>query len=1658
MKSLITKIYAFAAIIACTFSSLALADQVTLDWSGSYSTNWSTALEINPNSFTGVTSGSKLAISYNQGVSGSGIKIISTLGESWWSPIQFAEAGTEGWLAFNSTSGSITVTLTQEILATIKEHITATDGPRPIKILGNNDGCVITQVKLLDESGNITPEGPITWNEETDRWKAASTGAAINSIDDINDQTWYILGYTTGNSDTTYVYNDNNEVGLTNERPKNNWVAYSWKPFLISFKNKNTNNGWTTFNCPTPLNMYFCSSMSNGESLAYDAWDGQTISFYGTDNNGFALTVLNSNFSWGGRCHVVEENAFVKKDITSVNYRPNGGHWFLFPVSLSNKGQQVTSLLEETHLSGNTPTYIPIDNIKNAASGSTLSIVYKATNNGQMSLKYNTGDDEIAKITSLTIGTGSMDVVLTDEILNRIKSDNQPLRLYGQDYIVVSVYVTPAGGVEINPETGTVVESNNYRVASTKPTIYSEFYPDGVRVSIYSKDNDVYYTLDGTEPTASSAKISAVNGVAYEQLNSVVVFKNQTAAEQDYAHHIYYKLEQPLLKNHTYRVELDARTSHSGDFTLPLRPTAGTTGACLYLQTNPKLSQSWEWTHCSWEWTSDRYYTTLQWFIGKLAGNLDFKNVSLYDVTESKYIFQYANNALWESDVEMKITPVGTIKARCMVNGNLGETVTYTPQTLGTNQMAYTINGPCSYTQEFVLAPWIITNTPYNPGPDFTCKGVSMSSFNGSVTFGFRPDTGKFSFTPKKVIFWINKKDTDNGSYSYTVSQNNNNKVTGNNNKPQRNSEGWTEVVAELKNWPASSTTDGQYVTVTIETKNLTNEYYGLGHITIVGEYSDDRTVSNIHADNATITAEDHGKKTVTYTTSSDAKVSASASVSSALGYKDVVIFKHDEENKQLNFTAFNEASTTITLIQEGNKNYKPGFHQFTLTAESKIECTPQGNNLYQNFTSGTLPSWIEYTGNTQYSSKKATDHIEAENEKTVRKTNDDVKYAVVNTSNSLTLNVAGANSVSLYVLGGESGNQISIVDEDGNITITTVNANTSSMVFVNLPSNNYHTLTISDELGNAFEIYAVRTSEKKTPELQVLSNKEITVGGDNWVPTANTDYVCASSATWDLSSSTYAQTVNNEIVAISTGYTYVNINAAETNEFRALTRSIKLSTKRVELAVNSSSTWALNTLTTNDNDGEWNHLYWETASGICQDTKSNVVESGTNGLIGLKSNSSSKVHFNLPENNNGGILSVTVGPRYSANQNTKISVNGANPQTSYYDGSEDHSSKATQFSWTIAPNTEKIEITKADASDAEGVITSITWVPAPVGGSAHYTLPADATPSGYEISSGAVLQEIGDNWGYGLSGNVWAIWSGTSFDFNLPESAVGNTEIIVKAICGNGAPTTLSIIDASNDCIYSDTISSYSQYTNFVFSATESSYTFANSNKGNAIYLTIEIISSNKEIGYTRKQTPGVLNTICLPYSVKAGDYSGAQFYKIEGKRGTNFSNSIVYFTKVDDLEAGMPYLVYPLEGEMTVCFTKETDDDISLEPKSSNGLYGSYDRFIFGEHDWAQNKYYVINSNSRIQCGSAKSGVVANRAYIMFNDIPQLNQAPAQRLAMSQDGFSFEEDEEESQTAIEEIETNSSDYNCYTISGYHTSANETGLMIVGGKKVIKR
>lgn len=200
------------------------------------------------------------------------------------------------------------------------------------------------------------------------------------------------------------------------------------------------------------------------------------------------------------------------------------------------------------------------------------------------------------------------------------------------------------------------------------------------------------------------------------------------------------------------------------------------------------------------------------------------------------------------------------------------------------------------------------------------------------------------------------------------------------------------------------------------------------------------------------------------------------------------------------------------------------------------------------------------------------------------------------------------------------------------------------------------------------------------------------------------------------------------------------------------------------------------------------------------------------------------------------------------------------------------------------------------------------------------------------------------------------------------------------------------------------------------------------------------------REVGASEAPKYG---TICLPYAVAEGDFSGAEFCSVLGKITTGDEVTALALSEpVKELEAGKPYIFYATADKVVLAYSGEETETAATD----NGLIGSFEG-----RDVPEGKH-VISGNKVQRCGTGSS-IAEHRAYIDFEKMAEYQpvQGVNARL-LTFDGVT---------TSVGNIQAEAGrTADVYTLSGVlvrkqadlqqATEGLPKGVYIVGGKKMI--
>ena len=137
----------------------------------------------------------------------------------------------------------------------------------------------------------------------------------------------------------------------------------------------------------------------------------------------------------------------------------------------------------------------------------------------------------------------------------------------------------------------------------------------------------------------------------------------------------------------------------------------------------------------------------------------------------------------------------------------------------------------------------------------------------------------------------------------------------------------------------------------------------------------------------------------------------------------------------------------------------------------------------------------------------------------------------------------------------------------------------------------------------------------------------------------------------------------------------------------------------------------------------------------------------------------------------------------------------------------------------------------------------------------------------------------------------------------------------------------------------------------------------------------------------YERNVTAGNFGTICLPYSVRGTNITGAEVYKV-----ISFSDNDkggLLLEKVDKMQAGKPYFFQSSASPVNFVYVP---DVLPASASAENGLHGTISGLSV---DGSGN--YVLQNNTLCQTTGGAVTVGTNRAWLVYNEVPLYGSAPA-------------------------------------------------------------
>lgn len=720
--------------------------------------------------------------------------------------------------------------------------------------------------------------------------------------------------------------------------------------------------------------------------------------------------------------------------------------------------------------------------------------------------------------------------------------------------------------------------------------------------------------------------------------------------------------------------------------------------------------------------------------------------------------------------------------------------------------------------------------------------------------------------------------------------------------------------------------------------------------------------------------------------------------------------------------------------------------------------------------------AWINYSGTTGYTDQEAIHHIDPTTDarSTERKSINLARLAP-NDATQLDFYVEGAKSIAVYAQHNNAGDFAKIkIQEDEKTPVTFNNLKTGiegNMCCLDLSDNGQHRIRISNPDRNLnVYVYGVKLSDKLTPNLTVNQHEVVlwmdkTPAEKSWTPALNTDYSTTTGGNISLSipdSNPYVSIEGATVTAKAAGNTYLYVRLDANGEYRATSRSVELQVKRnAEAIITQKTTWDLTQGIVNNDEKEG--LYWNAQYGVVDDTDKNSAT--YTRLKGLLICNQSSAHFNLPAGNEGGVLSVTYGPR-ERHTTTSLRVNLQHPKSVLI---EDEWIRTRQQSWTVLPGTTVVSISMGMDFN-EGVITSITWTP----GSAHNTPQSSGYPmidntTGTNAEHGVLSGDEHAGWSL-LGQDVYHLLTNREYHIEIPSDAC------VKKIVVRGTSEEeydASVIDISNCTAESGqalaSCKAEPEHLEFVPTRQTGTYNIRVSQQH--AYVNIEIHTYDTcrivaNITEDQINGDGRLGTICFDKDIRGRSHNGALYYKIAYKRIKDEKKNIV-FEEVEDLIAGHPYVYIANDYKLGFDFTSDVQ---AAGAENDNGLIGLLEAHTFTQAEITTEDsnsdpirgLYGVTSNSikKIGAGSTSS---SGRAFIKLSEVPTYEEylgvahAPARRLGIGTDGFGFEEQEEENVSNLNVIENlNISIEGIYDLEGRQVGGMSKGFYLHNGKIIL--
>jgi len=185
----------------------------------------------------------------------------------------------------------------------------------------------------------------------------------------------------------------------------------------------------------------------------------------------------------------------------------------------------------------------------------------------------------------------------------------------------------------------------------------------------------------------------------------------------------------------------------------------------------------------------------------------------------------------------------------------------------------------------------------------------------------------------------------------------------------------------------------------------------------------------------------------------------------------------------------------------------------------------------------------------------------------------------------------------------------------------------------------------------------------------------------------------------------------------------------------------------------------------------------------------------------------------------------------------------------------------------------------------------------------------------------------------------------------------------------------------------------------------------------------------------YTRDVTEGKFGTICLPF---AATVTGATVFKIVSKTVDGGSNLTgINLESVDELEAGKAYIFKATSSKLTATLSGNYAD-----ASAGYGMMGNIGATIKAPID-----SYVVSGNLLRKVSAADVNVGKYKGYVTLTDIGVATSRSANFI-----GFN------EETTGIESIANVKSANVVYNLNGQRVTDRQKGLVIMNGKKMLRK